>query len=61
MARSQFENLKSYLRPYWSDLAVGTIALLLANILGTYIPSLIRGAVDDLSKISAADFQHLMN
>ncbi|MEI6063612.1 MAG: ABC transporter ATP-binding protein [Pseudanabaena sp. ELA748] len=53
MARSQFENLKSYLRPYWSDLAVGTIALLLANILGTYIPSLIRGALDDLSKISA--------
>jgi ATP-binding cassette subfamily B protein len=61
MARSQFQNLKSYLRPYWSDLAIGTIALLLANILGTYIPSLIRGAVDDLSKISAGDFQHLMN
>jgi len=61
MARSQFDNLKTYLRPYWSDLAIGTIALLLANILGTYIPSLIRGAVDDISKISASDFQHLMN
>jgi ATP-binding cassette subfamily B protein len=54
MARSQFQNLQTYLRPYWSDLAIGTIALLFANILGTYIPSLIRGAVDDLGKISAS-------
>jgi ATP-binding cassette subfamily B protein len=60
MARSQFQNLKSYLRPYWSDLAIGTIALLLANVLGTYIPWLIRAAVDDLSKIQAVDFSHLM-
>ncbi len=60
MARSQFQNLQTYLRPYWSDLAIGTIALLLANALGTYIPWLIRAAVDDLSKISAVDFNHLM-
>ena len=60
MARSQFQNLKSYLRPYWSDLAVGTVALLAANVLGTYIPWLIRSAVDDLSRIKAADFSHLM-
>ncbi len=60
MARSQFQNLQTYLRPYWSDLAIGTIALLLANALGTYIPWLIRAAVDDLSKISAVDFNRLM-
>jgi len=60
MARSQFQNLKSYLRPYWGDLAIGTIALLLANVLGTYIPWLIRAAVDDLSKLQAIDFHHLM-
>ncbi|WP_434686448.1 ABC transporter ATP-binding protein [Pseudanabaena minima] len=60
MARSQFQNLTNYLRPYWSDLAVGTIALLVANMLGTYIPWLIRVAVDDLSKIQAIDSQHLM-
>ena len=60
MARSQFQNLKNYLRPYWSDLAVGTIALLAANCLGTYIPWLIRSAVDDLSKISSGDLHTLM-
>ena len=60
MARSQFQNLKDYLRPYWSDLAVGTVALLLANVLGTYIPWLIRTAVDDLSKLQAADLSHSM-
>lgn len=61
MARSQIQNLQNYLRPYWSDLAIGTVALLLANVLGTYIPSLIRGAVDDLSKIKAGDLHHLIN
>ncbi|GBO52940.1 ATP-binding protein of ABC transporter [Pseudanabaena sp. lw0831] len=60
MARSQFQNLKNYLRPYWSDLAVGTIALLAANCLGTYIPWLIRSAVDDLNKISSGDIHTLM-
>ncbi|MCE2888252.1 MAG: ABC transporter ATP-binding protein/permease [Pseudanabaena sp. 42896M_M3] len=60
MARSQFQNLKNYLRPYWSDLAVGTIALLAANCLGTYIPWLIRSAVDDLNKITSGDIHTLM-
>ena len=60
MARSQFQNLKNYLRPYLGDLAAGTFALLLANVFGTYIPSLIRGAVDDLAKIKDGDFQYLM-
>ncbi len=60
MARSQFQNLQNYLRPYWSDLAIGTIALLLANMLGTYIPWLIRGSVDDIGKLQAVDIHHLM-
>lgn len=60
MVRSQFQNLKKYLRPYWSDLAIGTVALLLANVLGTYIPWLIRAAVDDLSEIQGFEFQELM-
>jgi len=60
MARSQFHNLQNYLRPYWGDLAFGTIALLLANMLGTYIPWLIRVSVDDLGKLSAIDINHVM-
>jgi len=60
MARSQFQNLKKYLRPYWSDLAIGTVALLVANMLGTYIPWLIRSAVDDLGKISAIGINNVM-
>ena len=60
MARSQFKNLQNYLRPYWSDLAIGTVALLLANMLGTYIPWLIRASVDDLGKLQAIDFHQLM-
>ena len=51
MARSQFQNLQNYLRPYWGDLAFGTFALLMANVLGTYIPWLIRVAVDSLDKL----------
>ncbi|NUN63808.1 ABC transporter ATP-binding protein [Pseudanabaena biceps] len=61
MARSQFQNLQNYLRPYWSDLAIGTIALLLANILGTYIPWLIRAAVEDLGTLKTSGFQSLMS
>ncbi|MBD2187827.1 ABC transporter ATP-binding protein [Pseudanabaena mucicola] len=60
MARSQFQNLKNYLRPYWGDLAIGTVALLLANMLGTYIPWLIREAVDDLEVFEISEFPELM-
>ncbi|TYQ31797.1 ABC transporter ATP-binding protein [Pseudanabaena sp. UWO310] len=60
MARSQFQTLQEYLRPYWSDLAIGTVALLLANMLGTYIPWLIKISVDDLGKNQSIDFHHLL-
>lgn len=52
MAKSQLQRLNTYLHPYYRDLALGTIALFLVNALGTYIPWLIRSAVNDLS----ADF-----
>jgi ATP-binding cassette subfamily B protein len=61
MARSQFQNLQNYLRPYWFDLAIGTVALLIANILGTYIPSIIRVAVDGLGKAQSIDISQIMN
>ena len=61
MARSQVQNLQNYLRPYWFDLAIGTTALLAANILGTYIPSLIRVAVDGLGKVQSIDTSQIMN
>ncbi|MDX2257170.1 MAG: ABC transporter ATP-binding protein [Pseudanabaenaceae cyanobacterium bins.39] len=61
MARSQFQNLQNYLRPYWSDLIIGTVALLAANILGTYIPFLIRVAVDGLGKFQSLDTSVLMH
>ncbi|ELS30683.1 MULTISPECIES: ABC transporter ATP-binding protein [Pseudanabaena] len=60
MARSQFQTLQEYLRPYWSDLAIGTVALLLANMLGTFIPWLIKISVDDLGKNQSIDFHHLL-
>ncbi|WP_055077162.1 ABC transporter ATP-binding protein, partial [Pseudanabaena sp. 'Roaring Creek'] len=60
MARSQFQTLQKYLRPYWSDLAIGTVALLLANMLGTFIPWLIKISVDDLGKNQSIDFRHLL-
>lgn len=51
MMRSQLRQIISYLRPHYRDLALGTVALFLVNGLGTYIPWLIRTAIDDLSKV----------
>ncbi|MEE3715431.1 ABC transporter ATP-binding protein [Tumidithrix elongata RA019] len=55
MARSQFKQLQTYMRPFYGDLALGTIALFLVNALGTYIPWLIKDAVDKLSKVFTMD------
>lgn len=49
MARSQLQKLNDYLRPHYRDLALGVIALFAVNAIGTYIPWLIRGAVDELT------------
>jgi ATP-binding cassette, subfamily B, multidrug efflux pump len=49
MARSQLQKLNSYLRPHYLDLTLGVIALFAVNAVGTYIPWLIRGAIDELA------------
>lgn len=48
MAQSRFHRLRAYLSPHHKALAIGTVALLLANALGVYIPILIRDSIDDL-------------
>ena len=49
MARSQLQKLNDYLRPHYRDLTLGVIALFAVNAIGTYIPWLIRGAIDELA------------
>ncbi len=51
MARSQLHKINEYLRPHYGILALGTVALFLVNAVGTYIPWLIRQAIDELSKL----------
>lgn len=48
MARSQLQKLGTYLRPHWANAALGVVALLLVNILGVWIPLLIRNGIDEL-------------
>ena len=49
MANSRLRKLGSYLRPHWRKVLFGTIALLIVNALGVYIPLLIRGSIDQLN------------
>jgi ATP-binding cassette, subfamily B, multidrug efflux pump len=55
MARSQLHQINSYLRPHYRDLALGTVALFIVNAVGTYIPWLIRTAIDQLSETFTTD------
>jgi ATP-binding cassette subfamily B protein len=48
MAYSRLQKLGTYIRPHWRTSAIGIFALLLVNILGVYIPLLIRNIVNDL-------------
>ncbi len=48
MAHSRLKTLANYIRPHWKKSAQGVFALLLVNILGVYIPLLIRNNVNDL-------------
>ncbi len=48
MARSNLKRLGQYLYPHRAKVALGIGALLLVNLLGVYIPFLIRDSVDDL-------------
>jgi ATP-binding cassette, subfamily B, multidrug efflux pump len=48
MANSRLNKLGSYLRPHWRMVLLGTIALLIVNLLGVYIPLLIKDSIDQL-------------
>jgi ATP-binding cassette subfamily B protein len=50
MAQTRLKKLASYLKPHWRDALWGTLALLVVNALGVYIPLLIRDSIDDLGK-----------
>jgi ATP-binding cassette subfamily B multidrug efflux pump len=50
MAYSRLSQLGTYLRPHWQSVTLGVITLLLVNLLGVYIPLLIRDSIDDLGK-----------
>jgi ATP-binding cassette subfamily B protein len=49
MARSHLAKLHTYLRPHYAELLLGSLALLIVNGLGTYIPWLVKDAVDALA------------
>lgn len=59
MANSRLKKLTSYLQPYLKNLWLGVLALFLANVLGVYIPWLIRDSINDLQ--NAFDFQKLIS
>ncbi|MEB3290600.1 MAG: ABC transporter ATP-binding protein [Leptolyngbya sp.] len=48
MARSQLQKLGVYLGPHWPKAAIGVGALFLVNLLGVWIPLLIRDGIDEL-------------
>lgn len=48
MANSRLKKLGNYLRPHWRMVLLGTIALLIVNLLGVYIPTLIGDSIDRL-------------
>src|SRR6476469_4154124 len=48
MARSQLRKLAAYLQPHWKTTVLGVLALLIVNLVGVYIPLVIRNAIDDL-------------
>lgn len=48
MSRNRLKILAHYLRPYKQQAVLGTLALLVVNALGVYIPLQIRRAIEDL-------------
>lgn len=48
MAQSRLRKLGEYLRPHWRNAALGVLALFIVNLLGMYIPLLIRDGIDQL-------------
>ncbi|MFN7317593.1 MAG: ABC transporter transmembrane domain-containing protein, partial [Microcystis sp.] len=58
MAYSRIKKLANYLRTHWQIVTGGVVALLIVNLLGVYIPLLIRDSIDALSK--SFDFQKII-
>lgn len=48
MAASRLQKLGSYLYPHWRKAALGIFSLFIVNLLGVYIPLLIRDGLDEL-------------
>jgi len=48
MARSQLGKLGTYLKPHWNKALTGVVALFIVNVLGVWIPLLIRNGIDEL-------------
>ncbi|HEY9763713.1 MAG TPA: ABC transporter ATP-binding protein [Trichocoleus sp.] len=48
MARSQLQKLATYLKPHWPKSALGIATLLIVNVIGVWIPLLIRNGIDEL-------------
>ena len=48
MARSRLRKLGEYLQPHWKNALIGVVALFVVNLLGMYIPLLIRDGIDKL-------------
>ncbi|ELR97904.1 ABC transporter ATP-binding protein [Gloeocapsa sp. PCC 73106] len=48
MKYSNLRKLGQYLLPYWRNITIGVIALLMVNAVGIYIPLLIRDGIDKL-------------
>jgi ATP-binding cassette subfamily B protein len=55
---SRLRKLGQYLRPHWQTVLLGILALFIVNGLGTYLPLLIRNAIDDLEV--ALDFGSIL-
>ena len=48
MVRSRLHKLATYIRPHWRQSLLGVIALLIVNIVGVWIPLIIRDGIDTL-------------
>ncbi|HEY9879880.1 MAG TPA: ABC transporter ATP-binding protein [Leptolyngbyaceae cyanobacterium] len=48
MARSQLQKLATYLKPHWPKSTLGIATLLIVNVVGVWIPLLIRNGIDEL-------------
>lgn len=43
---SVYARLYGYLRPYWKQLAIGYVAMLIDTVLGLFVPQVIKNAID---------------